>query len=104
LEEKVPMDSNTARQEAIAFSAAPNQSHHLSNWQTPDGFKAALLSDTLLYFGDVTAAVSSRGQTVTQAQIRARHDLTEQSRPEWINDGQTIRVVPLPSKRRRRRS
>jgi hypothetical protein len=36
---------------------------------------------------------------VTPAKIRARHDLTEQSRTEWIDDEQTIRVVPLPSKR-----
>jgi hypothetical protein len=104
LEEKVPMDSNTARREAIAFSSGAKPSHHLSNRQTPDGFETVLLSDRLLYFGDVTTAVSSRGQTVTWAEIRARHDLIEQSRPEWIDEGQTIRVVPLPSKRRRRRS
>ena len=70
-----------------------------SNWQTPDGFEPALLSDRLLYFGDVTAAVSSRGQKLTSAEIRGCDDLTEQSRPEWIDDGKTIRVVPLQIKR-----
>lgn len=31
------------------------------------------------------------------AEIRQRHALTEQSRLAWIDDGQTIRVVPLPA-------
>src|SRR5947207_3334601 len=43
----------------------------------------------------MTTTISSRGQTVIPAEIRARHHLTEQSRLAWIDDGQTIRVVPL---------
>ena len=43
----------------------------------------------------MTTAISSRGQTVIPAEIRARHHLTEQSRLAWIDDGHTIRVVPL---------
>ena len=43
----------------------------------------------------MTTTISSRGQTVITAEIRARHHLTEQSRLAWIDDGQTIRVVPL---------
>lgn len=31
------------------------------------------------------------------AEIRHRHALTEQSRLAWIDDGETIRVVPLPA-------
>jgi bifunctional DNA-binding transcriptional regulator/antitoxin component of YhaV-PrlF toxin-antitoxin module len=45
----------------------------------------------------MTTTVSSRGQTVIPAEIRQRHALTEQSRLAWIDDGQTIRVVPLPA-------
>ncbi len=36
LEEKVPMDSGTAREEAIAFSVGPGTGHHLPDRQTPD--------------------------------------------------------------------
>ena len=46
----------------------------------------------------MTTTISSRGQTVVPAEIRARHRLTEQSRLAWIDDGQTIRVVPLSAK------
>ena len=43
----------------------------------------------------MTTTISSRGQTVIPAAIRARHHLTKQSRLAWIDDGETIRVVPL---------
>jgi len=43
----------------------------------------------------MTTTISSRGQTVIPAEIRARHHLTEQSRLAWIDEGETIRVVPL---------
>ena len=43
----------------------------------------------------MTTTISSRGQTVIPAEIRQRHSLTEQSRLAWIDDGETIRVVPL---------
>ena len=45
----------------------------------------------------MTTTVSSRGQTVIPAEIRKRHALTEQSRLAWIDDGGTIRVIPLPA-------
>jgi len=45
----------------------------------------------------MTTTISSRGQTVIPAEIRQRHALTEQSRLAWIDDGATIRVVPLPA-------
>jgi hypothetical protein len=98
------MDSNTIGQEAIAFPTGPSQAITYQIGRRQTDLRLLYFQTHCFIFGDVTAAVSSRGQTVTQAQIRARHDLTEQSRPERINDGQTIRVVPLPSKRRRRRS
>ena len=43
-----------------------------------------------------TSAISSKGQTVIPAEIRKRHALTEQSRLAWIDDGNSIRVIPLP--------
>ena len=59
---------------------------------------SALHDATLLYFTPMTTTVSSRGQTVIPAEIRQRHALTEQSRLAWIDDGRTIRVVPLPAR------
>jgi AbrB family looped-hinge helix DNA binding protein len=43
-----------------------------------------------------TSTISSKGQTVIPAEIRKRHALTEQSRLAWIDDGNSIRVIPLP--------
>ncbi len=40
--------------------------------------------------------VTARGQTVIPARVRRAHGITPQTRIEWIDDGQTIRVVPLP--------
>ena len=45
----------------------------------------------------MTTTISSRGQTVIPAEIRQRHALTERSRLAWIDDGDAIRVVPLPA-------
>jgi AbrB family looped-hinge helix DNA binding protein len=52
-----------------------------------------------LLFDSMTTTISSRGQTVIPAEIRARHHLTEKSRLAWIDDGQTIRVIPLSASR-----
>jgi AbrB family looped-hinge helix DNA binding protein len=41
-------------------------------------------------------AVSKRGQTVIPAAIRRRYNITGGSRLVWLDDGQTIRVVPVP--------
>jgi bifunctional DNA-binding transcriptional regulator/antitoxin component of YhaV-PrlF toxin-antitoxin module len=46
----------------------------------------------------MTTRISSRGQTVIPAKIRARHHLTKQSRLAWIDEGETIRVIPLSAK------
>lgn len=40
--------------------------------------------------------VTSRGQTVIPAKVRRAHRIAPRTRVEWIDDGQTIRVVPLP--------
>jgi bifunctional DNA-binding transcriptional regulator/antitoxin component of YhaV-PrlF toxin-antitoxin module len=40
--------------------------------------------------------MTSRGQTVIPAKIRKTHRLRPKMQLEWIDDGQTIRVVPVP--------
>ena len=41
--------------------------------------------------------VTTRGQTVVPAEIRRRHGIEEGSRLEWVDDGRTIRVIPVPA-------
>jgi AbrB family looped-hinge helix DNA binding protein len=45
----------------------------------------------------MTTTVSTRGQTVIPAEIRKRHGIDEGSRLEWIDDGKSIRVIPVPA-------
>jgi bifunctional DNA-binding transcriptional regulator/antitoxin component of YhaV-PrlF toxin-antitoxin module len=40
--------------------------------------------------------VTQRGQTVVPAKIRRDYQIGPQTQLEWIDDGATIRVVPLP--------
>lgn len=40
--------------------------------------------------------VTERGQTVVPARIRRDHGIEPQTRLEWIDDGYTIRVIPIP--------
>ena len=40
--------------------------------------------------------VTRRGQTVIPARVRRAYRIGPKTRIEWIDDGQTIRVVPLP--------
>jgi AbrB family looped-hinge helix DNA binding protein len=40
-------------------------------------------------------AVTKRGRTVIPAPIRKRHQIQEGDRLVWLDDGQTIRVVPV---------
>jgi AbrB family looped-hinge helix DNA binding protein len=42
-------------------------------------------------------AVTKRGQTVIPAAIRKRYHIQEGDRLVWLDDGQTIRVVPVPA-------
>jgi len=41
--------------------------------------------------------VTARGQTVIPAKIRKEHQIGISTKLEWIDDGETIRVVPLPT-------
>lgn len=41
--------------------------------------------------------VTSRGQTVIPAKVRRAHGITPHTQIEWIDDGLTIRIVPLPA-------
>jgi len=41
------------------------------------------------------STVTSRGQTVVPAKIRRDHRIEPQTRLEWIDDGHSIRVVPV---------
>ena len=41
--------------------------------------------------------VTKRGQTFIPAAIRRRHHILDGARLVWIDDGQTIRVVPVPA-------
>lgn len=40
--------------------------------------------------------VTVRGQTVVPAKIRRDHQIDTRTRLQWIDDGHTIRVVPVP--------
>ena len=42
-------------------------------------------------------SITKRGQTVVPAIIRKRYDLQEGDRLDWIDDGQTIKVIPIPA-------
>lgn len=43
------------------------------------------------------SAVTKRGQTVIPAQIRRRYHIQPGDRLVWLDDGQSIRVVPVPA-------
>jgi len=42
-------------------------------------------------------AVTKRGQTVIPATIRRRYQITGGVHLVWLDDGETIRVVPVPA-------
>lgn len=42
-------------------------------------------------------SISKRGQTVVPAPIRKRYGLQEGDQLEWIDDGEAIKVIPIPS-------
>jgi len=43
----------------------------------------------------MTTSVSSRGQTVIPAEIRKRHHIQEGDHLVWLDDGNTIKVIPV---------
>jgi AbrB family looped-hinge helix DNA binding protein len=42
-------------------------------------------------------SVTKKGQTNIPAEIRKRHSIKEGDRLVWLDDGEVIRVVPLPA-------
>ncbi len=42
-------------------------------------------------------AVTKRGQTVIPATLRKRYSITEGVQLVWLDDGEVIRVVPIPA-------
>jgi AbrB family looped-hinge helix DNA binding protein len=45
----------------------------------------------------VQTAVTKRGQTTIPASIRKKYRIQEGDRLVWLDDGQSIRVVPVPA-------
>lgn len=43
----------------------------------------------------MTTTITDRGQTVVPAGIRRSHHMERRTKLEWIDDGLSIRVVPL---------
>ncbi len=41
-------------------------------------------------------SVTKRGQTVVPASLRRRYDIDEKTVLQWIDTGETIKVVPIP--------
>ena len=41
-------------------------------------------------------SVTRRGQTVIPAVIRKRHPIEDGARLVWLDDGETIKVIPVP--------
>ena len=41
--------------------------------------------------------ISKRGQTVVPAAVRKRYHILEGDRLAWLDDGETIKVIPLPA-------
>jgi AbrB family looped-hinge helix DNA binding protein len=44
----------------------------------------------------LTTTVTKRGQTVVPAAIRQHHNIRPGDMLAWIDDGETIKVIPLP--------
>ena len=42
-------------------------------------------------------SVTMRGQTVVPASIRKRHNIQDGDSLVWLDDGETIKVVPVPA-------
>ena len=44
----------------------------------------------------LTTTVTKRAQTVVPAPIRQQHDIQPGDTLAWVDDGETIKVIPLP--------
>jgi len=45
----------------------------------------------------MVTTMTRRGQTVVPAEIRQRFHIQSNAKLEWMTDGDSIRVIPLPS-------
>ena len=45
----------------------------------------------------MVTTMTRRGQTVVPAEIRKRFHIQSNAKLEWMTDGDSIRVIPLPS-------
>ncbi len=45
----------------------------------------------------MNTAVTKRGQTVIPAKIRKNHNIQPGDRLVWIDDGRTIKIIPVPA-------
>ena len=45
----------------------------------------------------MTTTVTTRGKTVIPVDIRRKYGIDEGSRLEWVEDGGSIRVIPIPA-------
>jgi AbrB family looped-hinge helix DNA binding protein len=45
---------------------------------------------------EMITTITQRGQTVVPSEIREKFHIETASKLEWIAEGETIRVVPLP--------
>jgi AbrB family looped-hinge helix DNA binding protein len=45
---------------------------------------------------DMESTVTVRGQTAIPAAIRRRYNIKPKTKLEWIDDGHTITVLPIP--------
>ncbi len=43
------------------------------------------------------STVTVRGQTVIPASVRRRYNIVPHTRLEWVDDGHSINVVPVPA-------
>ena len=61
--------------------------------------RSKLLDATLyrLTYCAMNTLISARGQTVVPSEIRRKYGLGANSRLAWIDDGTSVRVVPLGS-------
>jgi AbrB family looped-hinge helix DNA binding protein len=64
--------------------------------QPPAHFGLLFVSFSCLLH-DMKRKVAHRWQIVIPAEIRHRHNLRVGSRLEWIDDGVSIRIVPIPA-------
>jgi AbrB family looped-hinge helix DNA binding protein len=74
----------------LARAEAPQQGYNDLHMERMTCVETRKAGDT------VQTSVTKRGQTVIPAAIRKRHNIGAGARLVWLDDGDTIRVVPVP--------